>query len=56
MEEDWVIIICQIFKIAVAALYNNAIVTIGGCTHGDKSNRKSSSVAVVELGQAELLH
>ena len=43
--------------VAVAAVYNNAIVVIGGCTKGDtKANAKSSSVTVVELGQAELLH
>ena len=41
--------------VAVAAVYNNAIVVIGGCTKGDTiANRKSSSVTVVELGQAEL--
>ena len=43
--------------VAVAAVYNNAIVVIGGCTKGDTiANRKSSSLTVVELGQAELLH
>ena len=43
--------------VAVAAVYNNAIVVIGGCTNGDTmSNAKSSSLTVVELGQAELLH
>ena len=43
--------------VAVAAVYNNAIVVIGGYTEGDtKANRKSSSLTVVELGQAELLH
>ena len=42
---------------AVAAVYNNAIIVIGGCTKADtQANRKSSSVIVVELGQAELLH
>ena len=40
--------------VAVAAVYNNVIVVIGGCTKG--ANAKSSSLAVVELGQAELLH
>ena len=43
--------------VAVAAVYNNAIVVIGGCTKGDElANIKSSSLTVVELGQAELLH
>ena len=43
--------------VAVAAVYDNAIVVIGGCTNGDGSaNRESSSLTVVELGQAELLH
>ena len=43
--------------VAVAAVYNNAIVVIGGCTKGDTvANRKSSSLTVVELGQAELLY
>ena len=42
---------------AVAAVYNNAIVVIGGCTKGgSNANAKSSSLTVVELGQAELLH
>ena len=42
---------------AVAAVYNNAIIIIGGCTKGGSvANCKSSSVTVVELGQAELLH
>ena len=40
--------------VAVAAVYNNAIVVIGGCTRAD--NAKSSSLTIVELGQAELLH
>ena len=41
----------------VAALYGNIVIIIGGCTEGNiKSNRDSSSVTVVELGQAELLH
>ena len=44
-------------EIAVAAVYNNAIVVIGGCTKGGSiANAKSSSLTVVELGQAELLH
>ena len=43
--------------VAVAAVYNNAIVVIGGCTKGgSKANCKSSSLTIVELGQAELLH
>ena len=44
-------------RVAVAAIYNTAVVVIGGCTKGDTmANRKSSSLTVVELGQAELLH
>ena len=44
-------------RVAVAAVYNNAIVVIGGCTKGDTvAGAKSSSLTVVELGQAELLH
>ena len=44
-------------RAAVAAVYNNAIIIIGGCTKADTSaNMKLSSVTVVELGQAELLH
>ena len=44
-------------SVVVAAVYNNAIVVIGGCTKGDTTtNRDSSSLTVVELGQAELLH
>ena len=42
--------------VAVAAVYNNAIAVIGGCTKVDTiANAKSSSLTVVELGQAELL-
>ena len=42
---------------AVAAVCNNAIIIIGGHTRADTmANIKSSSVTVVELGQAELLH
>ena len=45
------------FAVAVAAVYNNAIVVIGGCTKADTmANARSSSLTVVELGQAELLH
>ena len=44
-------------SVAVAAVYNNAIIIIGGCTkEGSMANAKSSSVTVVELGQAELLY
>ena len=44
-------------QVTVVAVYNNAMVIIGGCTKGDNlANRDSSSVTVVELGQAELLH
>ena len=43
--------------VAVAAVYNNAIIVIGGYTKRDTTaNALSSSVTVVELGQAELLH
>ena len=43
-------------NVAVAAVYNNAIVVIGGYTKGGRmANVKSSSMTVVELGQAELL-
>ena len=41
--------------VAVASVYNNAIIIIGGCTKGNTVSRKSSSVTVVELGQADLL-
>ena len=38
-------------RVAVAAVYNNAIVVIGGCTKGDTlGNADSSSLTVVELG------
>ena len=44
-------------SVAVAAVYNNAIIVIGGCTKGDTvTNRESSSLTVVELGEAVLLH
>ena len=44
-------------SVAVAAVYDNAIIIIGGYTNGDSmATCKSSSVTVVELGQAELLH
>ena len=43
--------------VGVAAVYNNAIVIIGGCTNGGgMANAKSSCLTIVELGQAELLH
>ena len=43
--------------VAVAAVYNNAIIIIGGCTKGvSQADAISSSVTVVELGQTELLH
>ena len=43
--------------LALAAVYNNAIIIIGGCTKGDTmANAKSFSVTIMELGQAELLH
>ena len=43
------------YAVGVAAVHNNvAIIVIGGCTKGDlKNNRKSSSLTVVELGQAD---
>ena len=42
--------------IGIAAVHNSGIIVIGGCTKGDhKANCKSSSLKVVELGQAELL-
>ena len=41
--------------VAVAAVYNNAIVVIGGYTEGKNvGSAKSSSLKLVELGQAEL--
>ena len=40
---------------AVAAVDDNKIIVIGGCTK-DKRERNSSSLTVVELGKAELLH
>ena len=44
--------------VAVAAVYNNAIIIIGGCTKGRSvdDDALSSSVTVVELGQAERIH
>ena len=44
-------------EVAIAAIYNNAIIIIGGCTKAESmANAKSSSVTVVEMGQAEQLH
>ena len=41
-------------SVAVAAVYNNAIVVIGGCTKRDTiTNAKSSSLVAVELGQLQ---
>ena len=43
--------------VTIAAVYNNTIIIIGGCTKVDtKANTESSSLTVVELGQAELLY
>ena len=43
--------------VTVAAVYNNAIVVIGGYTKGETTaDALLSSLTVVELGQAELLH
>ena len=44
-------------RAAVAAVYNNSIIITGGCTKADTmNNAHSSSMTIVELGQAELLH
>ena len=44
-------------RVAVAAVYNNAIVVIGGCTKADTlANARSSNLTVVELGQVDMLH
>ena len=44
------------YLVAVAAVDDNAIVVIGGCTRGGcRAERTSSSLTVVELGEAELL-
>ena len=44
-------------RAVVAAVNNNAIIIIGGCTKADtRCNTNSSSTTIVELGQAELLH
>ena len=43
--------------VTVSAMYNNAIIVIGGYTKTrNKISAKSSSVTLMELGQAELLH
>ena len=43
--------------VGVAAVDDNAIVVIGGCSKGGyMADRDSSSLTVVELGEAELLH
>lgn len=40
--------------VAIASVYNNAIIVIGGRTTGDTvANAKSSSLTIVELGQVE---
>ena len=43
------------FFVSVAAVDDNAVVVIGGCTKG-KPERNSSSLTIVELGEVELLH
>lgn len=44
-------------NVAVAVVYGNAIIVIGGYTKGDSmDNWESSSLTLVEMGQAELLH
>jgi len=41
-------------EVAVAAINNNAVIVIGGCTKGGSiTNAKSSSLTVVELGRVE---
>ena len=43
--------------VAVAVVYNNAVIIFGGCTKGGSmANFKSSSMRIVEVGQAELLY
>jgi len=43
--------------VVVAAVNDKAIIVIGGYSEGDtKTNRKSSSLEVVGLGQAELIY
>ena len=44
-------------KAAVTTVYDNTIIIIGGCTKADTfASTNSSSMTIVELGQAELLH
>ncbi|XP_065906643.1 probable serine/threonine-protein kinase roco4 isoform X2 [Dysidea avara] len=44
-------------EVAIAAVNNNAIIVIGGCTKGGSmANAMSSSLTTVELGQAQLIH
>jgi len=44
-------------RLAIAAINNNAIIIIGGCTKSDTlANAKSSSLTTVLLGQAQLIH
>ena len=41
---------------AVTAVYNNAVIAIGGYTNaGNMANTMATSMTTVELGQAELL-
>ena len=48
---------CARSKVGVAAMCSNAIIVMGGYTKGDTAaNALSSSLTVVELGQAELFH
>ena len=43
------------YSVAVAAVHNNAIIVIGGCTKGGgMANAKSSGLTLLELGQAGL--
>ena len=43
--------------IAIAAVNNNTIIVIGGCTKGGSvANANSYSLTTVELGQAQLIH
>ena len=43
--------------VAVAAVDDNAIVVIGGCTRADhRAERKSSALTAVEMGEAVLFH
>ena len=43
--------------VAIAAVNNNAIIVIGGCTKGGSvDNAMLSRLTTVELGQAQLIH